>query len=247
MRRIVAVLTLVLLALTGCRVEGSLDVAVSEDGSGRVRISVVLDDDALARLGDPATELKLTDLEAAGWTVEAPERSGVLTSIGVSKSFGSPGDLQRVLDEVAGVGMFVDWRVTLSDGFASRSWGVTGSIRVAGNLEQFSDDEVATQLDGLKLGRTADDLRSEFGGEPTVPLKVTVHLPAQVSSASAGAAGVDADSRMWSLDVARGGEQRVAVALTADQENSWAWRWLIGGGTLATLAMLVLLLRRRRS
>ncbi len=247
MRRIVAVLTLILLALTGCRVEGSVDVAVSEDGSGRVRVSVVLDDDAVERLGDPTTELKLNDLEAAGWTVEAPDRSGVLTSIGVSKPFGSPGDLQRVLDEVAGAGMFIDWRVTLNDGFASRSWKVTGSIRVAGNLEQFSDDEVATKLDGLKLGRTADELRAEFGGEPTVPLTVTVHLPAEVSSASAGAAGVDATGRRWSLDVAKGGEQRLAVAMVADQENSGAWRWIIGGGALVAVAALGLALRRLRS
>ena len=245
-RRIVVVVTCCLLViLSGCRVEASVDVDVAANGSGRVRVSLVLDDDAVARIGDIQTELKLDDLEAADWTVETPERSGVLTVVGVSKAFGAPGDLQRVLDEVAGPGVFGGWKISLDESFASRSWTVSGTTTLSGSLDQFSDDQVADALDGLRLGRTPDELRAEFGGEPSVPVRVTVHLPAEVTSSSTGAAMIDETTRAWSLDAAIGGAQTVTVGMFAEQHDSSAWWWIIGGTLLVIGASSVLALRRR--
>ena len=63
---------LLLVALAGCRVDARLAVDRSADGSGTVRLTVVLDEGALSALGgfDEARDgVRLDDLRAAGWSV----------------------------------------------------------------------------------------------------------------------------------------------------------------------------------
>ena len=65
-----------LLVLAGCRVDATVDVEVTDDGSGTVSIEAVFDDEASQALGGIegiAEQLFVSDLAAAGWAVTQPE------------------------------------------------------------------------------------------------------------------------------------------------------------------------------
>ena len=83
---------LVLVAvLAGCRVQTEVAIDVADDGSGVVSVAVGLDPDAASRVPGLDAELRLDDLEAAGWEVVGPavEDDGH-TWMRASKPFATP-------------------------------------------------------------------------------------------------------------------------------------------------------------
>ena len=79
------------LVLAGCQVKVLVDTKVNRDGSGTITVSVGLDEAALAQVGDLRSQLRVSDLEAAGWKVTGPahEADGD-TWVRASKSFADP-------------------------------------------------------------------------------------------------------------------------------------------------------------
>ena len=82
------------MALSGCRVDATVDIQVARDGSGTVILTLVADAEAVGRIPDAPDGLYFDDLVDVGWTVEGPQldQSGVLT-VTVSKSFGESAGL----------------------------------------------------------------------------------------------------------------------------------------------------------
>ena len=60
------------LALSSCRVEIDLAVAVADDGSGTVSLRAVADAATVAAAPTIAERVLVDDLVAAGWTVDGP-------------------------------------------------------------------------------------------------------------------------------------------------------------------------------
>lgn len=244
-----AVVTVGLLGFvaSACDVSGELRVEVARDGSGTVTVEVVLDAEAADRLGDPDEQIRTDDLEAAGWERSATMARGDDTVVSISKPFGSPDDLQGVLDEVAG-SMFEDFGVEVEDGFARTTWTVRGNVRSPGDLADFGDERLAAALDGLPIGRTPEELAAEFGGSPSVPLRVVVRMPAGVDDSSRGADAVDDRARAWTVDLASGGEQSQRVALSAGARDAGPLRWFAVAALLlvgAGIWRVVIAMRRR--
>ena len=72
-RRLASVLLVgVVLVLSGCHVKLQVDTRVDPDGSGVVTVAVGLDADAVSKVGDLRSQLRVDDLKAAGWTVVGP-------------------------------------------------------------------------------------------------------------------------------------------------------------------------------
>ncbi|MBA3955844.1 MAG: hypothetical protein H0X58_04185, partial [Acidimicrobiia bacterium] len=69
---VVAALTGVVMVVGGCEMQVDLGVDVERDGSGRVAVAVDLDAEAADRLPDLGDQLRLDDLEAAGWEIVGP-------------------------------------------------------------------------------------------------------------------------------------------------------------------------------
>jgi hypothetical protein len=220
-------------------------IDVRDDGAGTVTAEVVLDEEALARLGDPRTAIRTDDLEAAGWSRSAPTRRGNDTVVAVTKPFRSPGDLQAVLSEVGG-DMFRRFEVTLDDGFATTRWEVQGAVEVTGTLDSLGDERLASALDGLPIGRTPDELADEFGGTPTVPLHVDVRLPTTVDHAGQGATSVDQSTRRWTVDLARGGEQQRQVTVDGSAREATPFRWFAVAALLLVAAAAWRIMRAMR-
>jgi hypothetical protein len=233
--RSIVVLALGLVLLSGCRMVATVDVRVAEGGSGTVTVGAGFDADALARLGDPATELRLDDLGAAGWDVAEPAQEGDLTWIRAEKPFSDEAGLQQALDEVAGQGVLPDWTLSEESSLWSTDWRLDGTVDVTGGVERFSDPALVESLGGEPFGGldTAVELETGIPVEEQVEVIVTAELPD-------GTAGV------W--EPLLGSVEPSSVALEASRPTTVA-RWWFVPVAIVTLVVGLLVLRagfRRR-
>ena len=105
--RAFAIVVVGMLALGACRIDARVGVHVNEDGSGTVRVRVVLDPEAVraAEASGKALEdrVRLADLPAAGWRVvpwvHRPDGSAALE---LRHTFSSPEQLTTVMKELNG-------------------------------------------------------------------------------------------------------------------------------------------------
>ncbi len=221
----------------GCQVDARVTVTAERSGSGTVNVRAVLDREAAGQLGDTATAFRFDDLRAAGWQIDAPVTSPGGVSLNASKRFESPSELPGVLDEVGGRGgVFRGWALHVDDGFASTSYAINGTVHLTGGLEQFSDADVATALDGLPLGRTPEELATALGPKrDRVKLTVVAALPGSVETESLFTIGDGTAS------------DRVISADTEFTDGAPV-RWMIlAGACLFVAAALVVVPRRRRT
>lgn len=148
-----------LAASTACRVDTDVDVTVNGDGSGVVAVAVTADDDAAAAVPELLSGPIVADIAESGWTspvVEPLADGGVL--IEASKEFDSAEQLQAVLDEIAGPGVFFDdVELEQSSSFARTRWDFSAAIDPSPPLKAFSDEGLAAALDGEFLGRPLAD------------------------------------------------------------------------------------------
>ena len=227
--------------LSACRIDASVDVAVGDDGAGEVGVNVGFDDDALARAGD----LRLDDVRAAGWTVTGPQKeldrdaSGLLW-VHATKRFTGSEQFTAIMSEINGPnGIFRDFHLVRSTGFAKVTYRVTGTIDPVRGLESFSDPEVAQLLGGNALGRPAADVLKDAANASLV---VGVELPGDVKGSADRVNGGRAE---W--DVVLGGAP-TAIAVHSDDVQGSARRWAAVAVVLAVAAVAaaVLALLRRR-
>jgi putative hydrolase of the HAD superfamily len=226
--------------LSACRIDASVDVAVGNDGTGEVRVNVGFDDEALARAGD----LRLDDVRAAGWTVTGPQKeldrdaSGLLW-VHATKRFTGSDQLAALITEINGPnGIFRDFHLVRSTGFAKVTYTLTGTIDPARGLESFSDPEVAQLLGGNALGRPAADVAKDAANASLV---LGVELPGDVKGSADRVNGGRAE---W--DVALGGAP-TTIAVHSDDVQGSARRWAALAVVLAVAAFAaaVLALLRR--
>ena len=170
---------LLLVALAGCRVDARLAVDRSADGSGTVRLTVVLDEGALSALGgfDEARDgVRLDDLRAAGWSVSAWERVGAGARISIAHRFADAAGAAALISGLAGRGGVVrDVRAIDGEGWLSRREGVglTVDLREPGGGIG-ADRELRAGL--RALGLDPDALEARLGERLGRSLRVTVVL-----------------------------------------------------------------------
>ncbi len=118
---------LLVLACAGCRADARVDITVRADGSGTLRTNLLLDADAVSRLGGasvlPAT-IPLSDLRRAGWDVSAwTARSSGAESLTLVHGFRGEADLAARLEDLVGpAGALRDPHIVRDRGwFASRT------------------------------------------------------------------------------------------------------------------------------
>jgi hypothetical protein len=180
---------LVVVALAGCQIRTEVGIEVDDDGSGRVSVSVGLDDDAMARVPGLEQELRLDDLRATGWEITGPtpEADG-FTWIRGSKPFDTPEEAGRVLAEVAGTeGPFRDFALTRDRSFARTAFGFRGTVDFTGGLESFGDDALAATLDGEPLGEDVAAIEERIGAaiDEAFTFRIAVRMPGDLTSSNA--------------------------------------------------------------
>lgn len=230
-------LVVLVVVCAACKVDARVSVIAERSGSGTVNVRVVLDRAAADRLGDPATALRLDDVRAAGWDLDAPDvtRSGLV--LNATKRFQSPDDLQSVLDEAGGKnGVFRGWVLKVDDGFSSTDYRLGGAVHLTGKLDQFSDAEIAKALDGLPLGRTDDELAKALG-----PRRDAVSLSVRAALPGSGEAQED-------FTIGDGSARNRTMLAHSTVSDGAPARWLILAiAALAAAGALVMVPRLRRS
>ncbi len=221
-------------ALAGCQVKVLVDTRVNPDGSGNVTVSVGLDAGATAQVGNLSEQLRVSDLEAAGWKVTGPTRQGDgYTWVRASKPFADAAQATEVMNEVNGAdGAFRDWQVSHTSSLWSTQWKVQGTVDLRKGMQTFSDpkldqalgangyDSMITQIE-KREGRPISDM---------VDVRVSVELP--------GAAQV------YAPKLADG--QTTAVSVTHTKVSRALGVVVVVVG-LVVLVVAVVLLRRRYS
>ena len=182
---------IVLLAcvVAGCKSQASVLIDVAERGNGTITVEVRLDQAAAAAVGDLNKQLRVADLRDSGWVVKIEQSRDGGATLRASHEFGSPKELQAVLDRVGSGGLLTEWSLDLEHGFFGTDYSIKGELHLRGPLDQFSDSEVATLLDGLALGRTEQELNVALEANPEAfTLQVRVALPGEIQQ-SEGFAG----------------------------------------------------------
>ncbi len=205
------------LVATACQVDAAITVTLEDDASGQVALDVLLDEAASARVPELDEMLETGDLAAAGWTVgplETNASGGQIVS--ATKPFGTPAELQSVLDEIAGPDSLVrDLAVFRNRPFGAVELGFGGVLDPSGGLEQFSDPDLTGALGGFPLGIDLAELEAELGADPAST--VTVRLEAVLAGQQ------DPDPAEWSVRLDQTDPVQFAAASTMELEEPRRW------------------------
>lgn len=158
LKRLVLFGALVLI-VAGCRVEVSLLLDVSENGSGTVTVDTRFDRAAAEAAGDLAGRLRLADLAEAGWEVNGPtedDDGGI--SLVLRKQVPSADQWQPVLDELAGPGVFTRVRVEDQSEFARQAQRLALSVDLSDGWALFEDERATELFDGGPFGVPIEEL-----------------------------------------------------------------------------------------
>lgn len=221
--------------LAGCQVSVGGDVTVSEDGSGRLQLTIGLDEELAASLAEDGID-PFAGLEELpdGWQVE---RDGDRT-VTVSADFASPEGLtQRVQQLQGGLDgedpMVLDHLdLTVEDDGAARLEGWAGFRPPS-----------STGLRGAGVAFDGDDLQAllEERGEEVLRVDLRVAMPGRVVDSNADE--VDGSLATWRLPVTELAQVRVA-----SEPPSLLQQWLpVAVGALVGLVLGVLVVRLVRS
>jgi len=155
---------LALLLLTGCQVRLDVELAARSDGSGEVRAEVVLDKDAAAQAPNLVQDLRLDDLDAAGWKMVGPSRSDDgEVRVEAVKSFATPAGAGPAVEELGGpMGPFRDFRLRVERSFLQTRTSVDGTVDLSAGLEGFSDQVLRQRL-GSPLGVDVATVERQLG------------------------------------------------------------------------------------
>ena len=179
--RLVFLALAVALLATACQVDTTVDIAVDDDGSGRVTVTVVLDAEAAAKVPDLDQSLLLDDVRKAGWRVVGPDRTAAGGwRVSATKPFADPSQLPAVMAELGGEGgPFRDFTLTRDDAFAKTSYRLEGTVDLSGGIDAFGDDALRQALGGTTTGRTPEQLAADAGRPLPEALRfqVRTHLP----------------------------------------------------------------------
>ena len=233
---LVALALLLLVLLSACSVDATVTVKVRDDGSGSVQAVVTADAEAVqaAEVGGGKLEdrVRLSDLPAAGWTVEPwvrnPDGSATLT---LRKPFTSVDEIPGILHELNGDhGPLQSSEFTRSRSFFSTKYTATGAIDLAAIGTGISDDpELVQQLQAQGVDVAGIDAQLLDQLQRAFKVRLVVELPGRDPVTIEPAAGAKA-----TFDVSSSVQETRRVTLIA-----------VAGGLLV-LAMIVAVWPRRR-
>ena len=228
---LVALAGIVVLA-SACEVGVGVDIDVAENGSGTVSVGVSLDRAAAEVLGDPARQISLEDLAAAGWDVSGPAREADnRVWLRASKAFGSTEQLPAVLEEIAGPGVFSSFQLRRRAEFAEQTWEVAGQVDPAAAIPELLDTLAFNSGLQERIRRAV----AEAGGESLtdgLTVRLSIDLPGELRSGG--------DVYTWAGLIGDSAPSTVRVAAKAENTTAKTLR-LVGLAAAALFVLAVLL------
>ncbi len=231
MRRLL-ILVVGALALTACKVDATVDVAVKADGTGVITLTAVADADVLAQAPGLAQDLRFDDAIAAGWVMTPPAATdaGGLQVV-LKHEFVTAEEATALLRSINGAGGPLHDVVltrTVTDDDITTS--LAGTLRVDGGIDAFADPDVLAAIGGSPY---ADNIAAT-GLRPTdvVTFTFTADLPGESATVATGSAVGD-QALAWSVPLDQTSVVLDSSFVLAQGTASSIW------GTVSTIALVV--------
>ena len=174
--------------LSSCRVDQTVSLEVSPNGSGRITVALAADAGVVAKVPDLAADVRTDDLEESGWDVDGPDKTddGGLRLV-LTRDFDTPEQATAILSQVSGAnGPLRTVTLARSGKDTNSVWNLTGSLQVTGGLRAFIDDAGAELIGGAPFAGEVKDAGLEIG--EAVGIEFTASLPGKIDSTT-GVAG----------------------------------------------------------
>ena len=198
--RLAGLVVMSLALLTGCQTAATVIVDLHANGSGMVQVQVVLDAQAVSKVGDLSETLSIDDLKKSGWTVSGPGPADRVRGVGVpstggatsttkysagsiaivlSRPFANVSQANTILASLSGpAGPLHDVHLTRSTSFSATRLGAAGTVDLSKGLETFGDAPLSKALGGRSLTELSGVLNNGIaptGDALSVTLQVVPH------------------------------------------------------------------------
>lgn len=229
MTRRLAFVLVSLLALTACRLDVTVDVAMEPDGTGVVTVDAAADAELMAQVPGLVDDLRLDDAVANGWVVDGPTVAADGSStITLTHDFTSPEELANVLQSIGPP--LTDMRAARTPADEQTTNAIDGDLRLPNGFESFADADLLAAVGGLPF---ADEFAAN-GSTPADAMSFVfrVSLPGELISAETGTE-VDDGVIEWTapLDGSSVNVYTATVQRPASEGGAWA-------GPVSTAALI---------
>ncbi len=235
------------LLVSSCRADVSINVMVENDGSGVVRVELLLDEAATASIVDlERSGLALSDMAQTGWRLAGTEKleDGGSRTI-AAKDFGTARQFAEIMDELSGEdGILQDFELQRNRSFARVEYNVSGRIDTTKGLDSFADTELQELLD-ISVEQATED----YNVSPdNVGIEVSVGLPGDITEGQTkGLISVKDDQTTvrWAVDLASDKVSNVQATSETRKVSALVFRGLaVVAGVIAGLLVLAQLFRQ---
>jgi len=199
MGRTVRLLSVLLLAVVcaACKVDVTVGVRMDANGAGSVTVTVIADKEMLARAPGLATDLRLDDVKAAGWTVNGPTPTpdGGL-QVELVQTFATPAQANTILTDLNGpsgplFGITLG-RTTVQD---TTTYTLNGQLQVIGGLAAFSDADLLAAVGATPYA--AQVAAANQQPKDVVSITFKAAMPGKLNNTTAKATGTG--GLQWSV------------------------------------------------
>ncbi|MHB8466631.1 MAG: hypothetical protein ACYDH6_07580 [Acidimicrobiales bacterium] len=224
-----AAVPLAAVPLAACEATARVTVSTTSAGRGVIAVSLILDREAAARVGDVGAGLRVDDLRRAGWVVDplvtAPDGSVTAT---VHHAFA--GTFRTSLGPIG-----LD--VHRHRGLVSSGEQVTGTVDLRDGLDAFSDPSLARALGTSSLAGFVQRLQASGGSVPDLHTQLVLQLPGHPTHVAPGGA-VANHTVTWDIPLG----QQMAIGASAHATDRVALlAFAVALSALVALAIVVVL------
>jgi hypothetical protein len=209
-----------ILLLAGCRVDARLDITLNDNGSGTLRATVRLDDQAVARIGG-IKALRLDDLSSAGWNITT-----TANTVTATHDFRDQTELAALFTDLVGSqGVLADPQITRERGWFTSKDGLSLTVDLRNPTAGIATDkDLQARLKFAGLDPTTLDAQFSKELKDGLHVRVVLHLP---------------DGKTKTYDAAVG--KRAAVAVSQEETHTGNVIKVGGAVVLVFLAGLFML------
>ena len=219
-------------ALSACRLDVTVDVAVEPDGTGTVTMTAVADAELVEQVPDLVDDLRLDDAIANGWAVDGPTATddGGLELL-LTHDVSSAEELANVLNSIGPPLTRMAAARTTDTETEQTTNAINGVMQLADGYASFADAELIDTVGGLPFEEQI--AASGLGPSDAMSFTYRVSLPGELVSAEDGTEVDGVIEWQAPLDGSSTNLYVQTVQIPASGGTSWA-------GPLATFSLVLL-------